>query len=228
MVPVGFICRQVGARLSSGLCGWNETLYISFMNQRGRPLSFDKAVVLKTAMDVFWQKGYVGTSIQDLTDATGLSRASLYNAFCDKEHLFLAVIDHYIETESVKLIEALRDENRDGAAAIRHYFDRLITFSCEKGNRLGCLLTNTATHLEAKGGDLETVLDRMFARLEGVLLATITRGQADGSISDTIDGEKTAKFLIALTQGLRVLSRGRLRDEPFLRDAVEGALVILD
>lgn len=198
------------------------------MNQRGRPLSFDKAVVLKTAMDVFWQKGYVATSIQDLTDATGLSRASLYNAFVDKERLFLAVIDHYIETESIKLIEALRCESRPGAAALRHYFDRLIAFSCAEGKRLGCLLTNTATHLENKGGNLEIVLDTMFARLEGVLLATLERGQADGSIKPEIDAPKTAKFLITLAQGLRVLSRGRLRDEAFLHDAVEGALTFLD
>lgn len=198
------------------------------MNQRGRPLTFDKAVVLKTAMEVFWQKGYAATSIQDLTDATGLSRASLYNAFCDKEHLFLAVIDHYIETESVKLIEILRCETRNGAASIRHYFGSLITFSCEEGKRLGCLLTNTATHMENKGGNLESILDRMFARLEGQLLATLQRGQADGSVCADIDAEKTAKFLIALAQGLRVLSRGKLRDEAFLRDAVDAALITLE
>jgi len=198
------------------------------MNQRGRPLSFEKAVVLKTAMDVFWQKGYVGTSIQDLTEATGLSRASLYNAFCDKEHLFLAVIDHYIETESVKLIEALSGGERSGGEALRFYFECLIAFSCGKGKRLGCLLTNTATHLQHNGGDLETLLDRMFARLEGVLLAAIRRGRDDGSIAAAVDPENTAKFLIAFAQGLRVLSRAGLRDEAFLRNAVDGALAVLE
>ena len=198
------------------------------MNQRGRPLSFDRAVVLKTAMDVFWQKGYTSTSIQDLTEATGLSRASLYNAFGDKAHMFLAVVEHYIDTESVKLVEALKNESRSGADAIRHYFDRLIAFSCERGRRLGCLLTNTATHLDQRGGNLESALDRMFARLEGRLLETIQRGQADGSINRAIDPEKTAKFLIAFVQGLRVLSRSSLRDEEFLRDAVDGALTVLD
>jgi len=81
--------------------------------------------------------------------------------------------------------------------------------------------------MENKGGDLETVLDRMFARLEGQLLATLQRGQADGSISAKLDTDKTAKFLIALAQGLRVLSRGKLRDETFLRDAVDAALITL-
>ncbi|MEM8813377.1 MAG: TetR/AcrR family transcriptional regulator [Pseudomonadota bacterium] len=198
------------------------------MNARGRPLSFDKAAVLTTAMDVFWQKGYAATSIQDLTDATGLSRASLYNAFGDKEHMFLAVVGHYTETESAKLIEALKDESRSGADAVRFYFDQLVAFSCEKGRRLGCLLTNTATHLDQRGGSLETILDGMFARLEGVLCATIQRGQRDGSINVSIDPARTAKSLIALAQGLRVLSRSSLRDEAFLRDAVEGALAVMD
>ncbi len=204
-----------------------QSAYIAAMNTRGRPLSFDKAIVLKTAMEVFWRKGFVATSIQDLTDATGLSRASLYNAFGDKEQLFLAVIDHYAATESIKLLDVLQNEETDGATAIRTYFDRLVTFSCEEGRRLGCLLTNTATSFDQTCGGLEAVLDRMFGRVEGALVETLARGQTDGSLSRDLDTEKTAKFLIAFAQGLRVLSRGALRDEAFLRDAVDGALTVL-
>ena len=198
------------------------------MNQRGRPPSFDKAVVLTRAMDVFWDKGYEGTSIQDLTEATGLSRASLYNCFTDKEHLFLAVIDHYIETESSRMLERLVDETRPGAAAIRAYFEGLMDFSGRRGRRLGCLLTNTATHIGDQDASLEDVLDRLFARLEGGLRTTLERGLADGSVRPSVEPKETARLLVCLAQGLRVLSRRSLRDETFLSDAVNAALNNID
>ena len=71
-----------------------------------RPKEFDAEKVLATAADVFWRRGYEVVSIQDLEAATGLGRGSLYNAFGDKEGLFIAALDRYIE--------------RHGAAPFRH------------------------------------------------------------------------------------------------------------
>src|SRR5689334_20346799 len=62
---------------------------------RGRPRSFDREAALGKAMDVFWAKGYEGTSISDLTNAMGINPPSLYAAFGDKEHLFLEAIERY-------------------------------------------------------------------------------------------------------------------------------------
>src|SRR5688500_13596233 len=62
---------------------------------RGRPRSFDRDTALGQAMEVFWAKGYEGTSISDLTEAMGINPPSLYAAFGDKERLFLEAIDRY-------------------------------------------------------------------------------------------------------------------------------------
>src|ERR1700682_3894634 len=63
----------------------------------GRPPSFAADNALERALQLFWQKGYEGTSLSDLTKAMGINRPSLYAAFGDKENLFRRVLDHYAE-----------------------------------------------------------------------------------------------------------------------------------
>src|SRR5260370_36266445 len=61
----------------------------------GRPREFDADAALEQAMRLFWLKGYLGTSVSDLTEALGISRASLYAAFGSKDELFLAALERY-------------------------------------------------------------------------------------------------------------------------------------
>src|SRR5580658_1011467 len=77
----------------------------------GRPRDFDVEKALGRAMRVFWRKGYLGTSLSDLTDAMGINRPSLYAAFGNKESLFHKVLERYAEGPSVYLSEALRAPN---------------------------------------------------------------------------------------------------------------------
>ena len=74
---------------------------------KGRPREYDETEVLEKAMLVFWQKGYRGTSLDDLTNAMQINRPSLYAAFCDKETLFLRAVDHYREKMIVPHINEL-------------------------------------------------------------------------------------------------------------------------
>src|SRR5262249_17102093 len=62
---------------------------------RGRPRAYDPETALQTAIEAFWQAGYSGTSLDDLSAATGMNRPSLYGAFGDKRALYLKALDHY-------------------------------------------------------------------------------------------------------------------------------------
>src|SRR5579863_6830989 len=75
----------------------------------GRPRAFDVKKALDRAMLVFWRKGYLGTSLSDLTDAMGINRPSLYAAFGNKKSLFRKVLDRYLKGPSVYLSDALRE-----------------------------------------------------------------------------------------------------------------------
>src|SRR5215471_11091889 len=62
---------------------------------RGRPRMFDKDAALTAAMFLFWERGYEGVSVDDLTEAMGISPSSLYSSFGSKEELFLTALDKY-------------------------------------------------------------------------------------------------------------------------------------
>src|ERR1700758_5292388 len=74
----------------------------------GRPREFSEAAALDSAMRVFWEKGYEGTSLDDLTRAMGINRSSLYASFGDKEELFSKVIARYTEAPMAFIPQALQ------------------------------------------------------------------------------------------------------------------------
>src|ERR1700722_19313385 len=75
----------------------------------GRPRSFDLDEALDRALQVFWRKGYEGTSLSDLTKAVGVNRPSLYAAFGDKKALFRKVLDRYLNGPAAYTLEALKE-----------------------------------------------------------------------------------------------------------------------
>src|SRR5271155_2799724 len=81
----------------------------SFMASRGRPLSFDRDVALKRAMEVFWEKGYEGTHLVDLTTSMGINPPSFYAAFGSKSEVFCEAVELYIETVGYKSMQILKN-----------------------------------------------------------------------------------------------------------------------
>src|SRR6478735_11363440 len=76
---------------------------------RGRPRAFDLETALEQALQVFWEKGYQGTSLSDLTSAIGINRPSLYAAFGNKEALFRKALDRYVEKTVVFVLDAIHE-----------------------------------------------------------------------------------------------------------------------
>ena len=80
--------------------------------RRGRPRAYDPAQALARAADTFWKAGYAGTSLDDLSEATGMNRPSLYAAFGDKRDLYLKTLEHYREESRALARAALADVRR--------------------------------------------------------------------------------------------------------------------
>src|SRR5882724_2242913 len=108
----------------------------------GRPRAFDIEKALDRAVDVFWRKGYEGTSLSDLTEAMGINRPSLYAAFGNKEDLFRKVLDRYSDGPAAYVREALNEPTAKAVA------ERLMRGAAEvltnPRNPSGCLIVQGA------------------------------------------------------------------------------------
>ena len=191
-----------------------------------RPISFEQKEVLDKVVALFWERGFEATSIQDLVEATGLNRSSLYNSFGSKEGLFAAALEHYIATFSRDRLAALAQTN-NAKEGLRRYFDDLIRFSVGEGKGLGCLLTNSATELASKDAAVARQLNEQFEVVRQLFADLIVRAQAQGEVAHTKDSEAIASFLLTTIQGIRVLSRAYVEEEQ-LRQTVKTALSVLE
>ena len=185
-----------------------------------RAKTYDPDQALDSAMRLFWRQGYHATSIQDLVEATGLNRSSLYSAYGGKEELFLAAVEHYLAEINRSRLAALQAEGSP-RAALESYFEDLVHFATGEGRQLGCLLTNSAIEFCADEDDLAKRIYGIFGDVEEAFTDLIRRAQAAGEISADKDPRAAARFLVTLINGLRVMSRVR-PEEVWIRDALSG------
>lgn len=190
-----------------------------------RHKEFDRANVLEKAMQAFWRRGYEGTSVQDLVEATGINRGSMYDTFGDKRGLFQAAVQHYIANVSVQRLAKVSDA-ADPLDGIRAYFEGLIEFSVGDGRELGCLITNSVVELAPHDAVIGETLRKSFARVEDTFYRALLKAQQDGDIAQGQDIRALARFLTATVNGLRVFARADA-DAATLRDVVESALSLL-
>ncbi|KGD86598.1 transcriptional regulator [Rhizobium sp. YS-1r] len=192
----------------------------------GRPREFEIDEALDKAIIVFSERGYHAASISELKKAMGLAAGSLYKAFKDKKAIFLAAFHRYKQVRN-----ALLDEELANGESGRDRVFRLLRFYAEashgEAGRQGCLVVGTAIELAVYDAEAAERVDRSMQRSEALLNALIREGHADGSIPQTVDPDTTARLLLSVTQGLRVLGKtGPDRDRAF--SVVEAAMKLLD
>jgi len=172
----------------------------------GRPREFDIEAAVEDAIEVFRAHGYHGTSVQDLSDGTGLARGSLYKAFHDKRTLFLAALDHYTSASLRRVGDALSEPGsaREAIrAALMGYAQRC---AAKQGQR-GCLITAAAMEMMPEDVEISALISRMFRRMQDLFAAAVIRGQAAGEIPRDYDERAIARTLLCAIQGLRVLGK---------------------
>lgn len=172
----------------------------------GRPREFDVDAALDRAMQVFWAKGYESASLDDLCEATGLARSSLYGAFGDKHALFLRALARYEDAAATRLRTALARPLplRESLAA---FLSRLIDDIVAGPGRRGCFIGNSAAELAR--GDREgcAQVRRSLGRVEATFRAALARAKERGELSPDADPAALARFLTAGIQGLRLVGK---------------------
>ncbi|GAA3386967.1 TetR/AcrR family transcriptional regulator [Streptomyces roseoviridis] len=178
-----------------------------------RPRTFDEDAALDAAMHTFWKKGYEATSTQDLCDATGLGRSSIYNTFKSKHDLFERALSRYINAMTTAQLAVLEDTRHSAADRLRTLFAMVVDGETEAerrtgGRGLGCLTVNTTVELAARDPRAADILDRDTQRRLAALRAVLQEGQREGSITSRRDAGALARFVNAAIGGMRVSSQG--------------------
>jgi len=190
-----------------------------------RPREFDEEAVLDAVMDCFWVRGYQATSMRDIAERTGLTTASLYNAFGDKRALYRAVLERYASSELAGFA-ALLEGGLPPLSALAAFFDSIVREAVDDKQRKGCLAVNTALEVAPHDEELKSLVTQAFEQLEAYLERCVAAGQADGSIQTTQSSGDLARMLLAAVLGLRVLARTR-PDEEALTGATRPYLTML-
>lgn len=191
-----------------------------------RPQEFETTQVLRSAMHVFWSKGYAATSLADLLAATGLSKSSLYATFGDKRALFLSAFSAYRHRHIQELEQILSGE-ATGCLAIEAFFRRGIAHASGPEAAYGCMTANEAVELAPHDAGIQQLVAADFQAVEDAFARAVARGQADGSIKSVEQPRPLARFLVTCLQGFQVLVRARSTPER-LDDAISVMLTVLD
>lgn len=136
---------------------------------RGRPKVFDRDAALDKAMKLFWQHGYEATSLADLVEATGAKAPTLYAEFTNKEGLFRAVLDRYIDRFAAKHEAQLFCEEKSVESALADYFAAVANCFTSKDTPAGCFMINNCTTLSPDSGDIANTLKSRHAMQERTL-----------------------------------------------------------
>ena len=184
---------------------------------------FNVDYVLDKAMEVFWQKGYEGTSVQDLTKATGLGRGSLYGAFGDKEQLFITVLDRYADKFQEEIVKQL--DNRDPYVALVGMFEIMIKRMSNPSYPRGCLNTNTSVGMSGKSEMIERKIAERLGGLESAIYLVLRKAQVEKKLSEEKDIRALARFFVGVSQGMAVLNK-TFSDPSVIRDVAQVALSV--
>jgi AcrR family transcriptional regulator len=183
----------------------------------GRKRAFDKAEALETAMRVFWDKGFNGTSLTDLTSALGVNKPSLYAAFGNKEQLFAAALEHYMAQYGAPLLQRLaKPMDAPLSERVRAYLFGILDLVSDSGTPKGCLFVRSSCESgsAAVPEQISAMLQDMGLDSERNLTDLLKAEQQRGQLPPGAHPEAIAGYLLSVMYGLSVLARrGKPREE---------------
>jgi TetR/AcrR family transcriptional repressor of nem operon len=186
---------------------------------------FDRDKALDSAMAAFWSRGYEATSIDDLVEATGIGRGSLYGTFGDKRQLFLAALDRYWNTVGMEMFAELSDP--DARHAIERMFDALIRRASNPKFPRGCLFTNTSLECPSCGGEITRKIAENMGQQETAIYLVLRKAQADGTLNPAQDARALARFFLGVAWGINAVNKS-VADPGVFRDIVRIAMSVWD
>jgi len=188
--------------------------------------AFDEEEILDKALDIFWHKGYNGTSIQDLVDGLGLSRSSIYQTYTDKHNLFILAIERYRMKIAGEAIEMINNAG-SAKAVIKQLFEQIIDEILADKNNRGCFLVNCAIEMAPHDKTVADIVNKNLQDMEQTFYYAIKKGQKTGEISSRQNARSLASFVYNNINGIRVLSKSGT-DKKMLDDIIKVVMSVFE
>lgn len=172
-----------------------------------RTKEFDEDEALEAAMNVFWKRGYEGTSIQDLVDATGVQRQSLYDTFGSKHEIFMRSLMRYQASEGSQIATLIQKHPEGGLSLIRAIFESYADKAVDDAR--GCFATNSAAELAAVDLAVAERIRVCSEELRVLFEHCLVQAQRNRKLKTSSSPPALAHFLVNAFVGLRLMSKTR-------------------
>ncbi|HYZ74239.1 MAG TPA: TetR/AcrR family transcriptional regulator, partial [Chthoniobacterales bacterium] len=172
---------------------------------RGRPRCFSLEEALDRSLLLFWEKGFQNTSLDEIAEAVGVKKPSLYAAFGDKEMLFRRVLQRYSAKRS-EPVQAL-DRYDDIREAIGAFIELGIAGGCSQGHPRGCLLASAFADSTLLPPNLAKEITALVHQADQTVAKRLKRAVREGQLPADFDANGAAKFLITLMHGIALRIR---------------------
>ncbi len=183
---------------------------------------FDEDRVVDAVLDVFWRKGLREATMQDLAEAAQVQRGSLYNAYKEKDALFLLAFDRYASRFIRAAGSALA--SADGASALSAFFEVAVANMTDGTPPRGCLTTRTALEATSASDPVHKRVQALLEDLEEMLRKAFSREDMRKHL--VLEPRQAALVVVTFTRGLAVMERA-FQNPTQLREAADGLVKVL-
>lgn len=193
---------------------------------RGRPRAYEPEVALRQAADAFWKAGYSGTSLDDITAATGMNRPSLRAAFGDKHAIYVKALADYWDLKFAVMREALEADLSLRDALMRVYDAALSIYFSGDGHARGCFVVGTAITEAVDDPEIQDIAMGGFRMLDAAFEARLRLARGAGELNKDADPVALALLASATMHTIAIRARaGALRKD--LRKLAQKAVSVI-
>jgi TetR/AcrR family transcriptional regulator, transcriptional repressor for nem operon len=168
-----------------------------------RTREFDEAKVIEIATNLFWKNGYHGVSTQDLIDAFGMSKSSMYGAYHDKRNLFVIALENYRKIASQGMMDIMKGD-KSLKETIELLLNNIITETVGDEDCKGCFIVNTAIELAAHDNEIADILRENRQNIITAFSVAIQKGIDNQELSTNNNPQAIATYFYSLINGMRV------------------------
>lgn len=205
---------------------------IRSIDRMGRPRSFDETAVLDAAVAEFRLHGFADTSTEQLCEAAGVRRSSLYNAFTSKDDLFVRALERYMTAFRERRAQVLVDDQLSGGERLRALMEGIVEeerAAHEEGHAAGCMVVHSMMSPDLRERDerVARILARDQRELQALFEEAIRAGRLDGSIRVDADPREGALLVSTIISGLRVTAQSGVEPGLLRQVALTGLSSLL-